>query len=75
MKKFYCINRIDNVVPSWENEPTKFQKPDYLYLELNAQSDTNKKPTKLTLFFSMAQMEHLNNFLNANLKKSKKSKK
>jgi hypothetical protein len=74
MKKFYCINRIDDVVPSWENEPTELQKPDYLYLELNGQSDTNKKPTKLTLFFSMAQMEHLNSYLNSNLKKSKKSK-
>jgi len=50
----------------------KLQKPDYLYIELNAQSDTNKKPTKLILFFSMAQMEHLNKYLNANLKKSKR---
>ena len=72
MKKFYCINNIYEVVPSWENEPTENQKPDYLYLDINGQSDTNKKPTRLILFFSIAQIEQLNNYLNANLKKSKK---
>jgi hypothetical protein len=72
VKKFYCINRIVDVEPSWENEPTELQKPDYIYMTLMGQSDTNKKPTKLTLFFSMAQMEHLNKYFNANLKKSKK---
>lgn len=72
MKKFYCINKFNEVVPSWKNAPTENQKPDYLYLDINGQSDTNKKPTRLILFFSMAQMEQLNNYLNANLKKSKK---
>lgn len=72
MKKFYCINKFNEVVPSWENAPTENQKPDYLYLDINGQSDTNKKPTRLILFFSMAQMEQLNKYLNANLKKSKR---
>ena len=72
MKKFYCINKFNEVVPSWENEPTENQKPDYIYLDINGQSDTNKKPTRLILFFSIAQIEQLNNYLNANLKKSKK---
>jgi hypothetical protein len=74
MKKFYCINRIDYVVPSWENEPLENQKPDYIYIDVNGQSDSNKKPTRLILFFSIAQIEQLNSYLNSNLKKSKKSK-
>jgi hypothetical protein len=74
MKKFYCINSIDDVVPSWENEPLENQKPDYIYIDVNGQSDSNKKPTRLILFFSIAQIEQLNSYLNSNLKKSKKSK-
>ena len=63
MKKFYCINGITDVAPSWKDEPTENQKPDYLYLELNGQSDTNKKPTRLLLFFSIEQIVGLNNYL------------
>jgi hypothetical protein len=73
MKKFYCINRIDDVVPSWENEHLENQI-DYIYIDVNGQSDSNKKPTRLILFFSIAQIEQLNSYLNSNLKKSKKSK-
>jgi hypothetical protein len=67
-KKFYGINNITDAVPGWINEPKPGDKPDFMYIEVEAQSETKCLPENFVLMFNIDQIEKLYFFIKENTK-------
>lgn len=69
-KKFYGINEITDAAPGWFLMPNPGDKPDFMYIEVEAQPETKSLPENLVLMFTIKQIEEVYNFIQLNIKQN-----